>query len=356
MWKSRKLTNRTMKNKQGNSPDANASGLFCSNACPLFILLDKQEQRKKEMDSFYHAVLQLPDFVSNPLAKVTPRKAAAVTEIRLRSGRPVALSTADGICFVTTDGSLLPYPENAAVETTHAMLQNCFQAICGYSVHSFSACISNGFVPLPGGHRAGVCGTAFVDGNGQFALKNITSINLRVARMAFCHCGPQLLQLLHGADIGVIVAGAPGSGKTTLLRTVLKELSDVGKKAAVIDERFEIIPVERTGFHMEVPLHCDVLSGYPKHIGMQHALRALAPDVIVCDEIGTAEEIAAVFQAANAGVGLVVTIHAADMDTLQKRPQYVELLRTGAFHQVVFLKGRTMPGEIREVVDVKTDF
>ena len=54
--------------------------------------------------------------------------------------------------------------------------------------------------------------------------------------------------------------------------------------------------------------HCDVLSGYPKHIGMQHALRALAPDVIVCDEVGAMEDIAAITQAANAGVGLVVTI------------------------------------------------
>lgn len=104
--------------------------------------------------------------------------------------------------------------------------------------------------------------------------------------------------------VGLLIAGAPGSGKTTLLRAVLAELSAAGRKTAVVDERFEIAPVEQSGFCTRLPQHCDVLSGYPKHIGMQHALRALAPDVIVCDEVGAMEDIAAITQAANAGVGL----------------------------------------------------
>ena len=89
---------------------------------------------------------------------------------------------------------------------------------------------------------------------------------------------------------------------------------------------------------------------------MQHALRALAPDVIVCDEVGAMEDIAAITQAANAGVGLVVTIHAPDAETLRRRPQYMALLQTGAFRHVAFLKGKETPGRISEVVDAGTVF
>ena len=113
------------------------------------------------MDAFYHAASQLPGAVSQALMRIPPRWAGDITEIRLRSGRPVSLSTPSGARFVSIDGGWREKPDTGVLSTPHALVQNCFQAICGYSVHSFADCIANGFVPLPGGHRAGVCGTAF---------------------------------------------------------------------------------------------------------------------------------------------------------------------------------------------------
>ena len=169
------------------------------------------------MDAFYHAASQLPGAVSQALMRIPPRWAGDITEIRLRSGRPVSLSTPSGARFVSIDGGWREKPDTGVLSTPHALVQNCFQAICGYSVHSFADCIANGFVPLPGGHRAGVCGTAFVDGSGTFTLKNITSINLRVARTGLCACDAVLRPLLCAPGVGLLIAGAPGSGKTTLL-------------------------------------------------------------------------------------------------------------------------------------------
>ena len=173
------------------------------------------------MDAFYHAASQLPGAVSQALMRIPPRWAGDITEIRLRSGRPVSLSTPSGARFVSIDGGWREKPDTGVLSTPHALVQNCFQAICGYSVHSFADCIANGFVPLPGGHRADVCGTAFVDGSGTFTLKNITSINLRVARTGLCACDAVLRPLLCAPGVGLLIAGAPGSGKTTLLRAVL---------------------------------------------------------------------------------------------------------------------------------------
>lgn len=307
------------------------------------------------MDAFYHAAAQLPADVARPLGRIAPEAASAVTEIRLRSGRPVALSTPEGARFVSPAGELSQQPGPDALFTGHALLQACFQAVCGYSVHSFSESVANGFVPMPGGHRAGVCGTVHTDGDGVFILKNITSINVRVARTSLCVCDARLAPLLRAARVGLIVAGEPGSGKTTLLRAVLAQLSQLGRKTAVVDERCELVPVGPAGFCSPPPVHCDVLSGYPKHIGMQHALRALAPEVLVCDEVGAVEEIDAIAQAANAGVGLVVTMHAQDLAALRRRPQYAALLQTGAVSDVAFLRGSSAPGALSEVVHVEAD-
>ena len=307
------------------------------------------------MDAFYHAAAQLPAGLAQTLSRIAPDAAAAITELRLRSGRPVALSMPEGPCFVSPAGQLTRQPGPDALFTDHALLQACFQAVCGYSMHSFSESIANGFVPMPGGHRAGVCGTAYIDSDGAFALKNITSVNVRVARTSLCMCDARLVPLLRAARVGLILAGEPGSGKTTLLRAILAQLSQFGRKTAVVDERCELVPVGPEGFCSPPPVHCDVLSGYPKHIGMQHALRALAPEVLVCDEVGAVEEIAAIAQAANAGVGLVVTMHAPGLWALRRRPQYAALLQTGAVFDVAFLRGRAVPGVLSEVVHVEAD-
>lgn len=307
------------------------------------------------MDAFYHAARQLPGGAAGPMLRIAQSEAAFVTEIRLRSGRPAALSTPSGARFVAPDGRLSRAPGPDALFIDHALLQTCFQAVCGYSVHSFSESIANGFVPMPGGHRAGVCGTAYTDSDGVFTVKNITSLNVRIARTALCACDARLKPLLCAARVGLVIAGEPGSGKTTLLRAVVAQLSRLGRKTAVVDERCEIAPVGPSGFCSTPPVHCDVLSGYPKQTGMQHALRALAPEVLVCDEVGAVEEIDAIAQAANAGVGLVVTMHAPGPAALRRRPQFAALLQTGAVSEVAFLRGRTAPGVVSEVVHVEAD-
>ncbi len=308
------------------------------------------------MDAFYNAAAQLPGEVAKTLARVKPQAAQEITEICLRSDRAVALTTPLGARFVLPSGGLIRFNDPEVLRTSHALLQTCFEAVCGYSVHSCLSQIANGFVPMPGGHRAGVCGTAYRDGSGRFCIKNITSIHIRVARAEITECDQRLRELLKQSTVGIMIAGAPSSGKTTLLRASIAELSRLGRKTAVIDERFELAPVNEGGFSAEIPQHCDILSGYPRTVGMQHALRVLSPDVIVCDEIGTAQDVKAAAAAVNAGVGLIVTIHAGSYAALRRRPQYRALMETGAFTHIVLLKGRNTPGQVWEVIHVESDF
>lgn len=302
--------------------------------------------------SYYGAVAQLPQEIASVLYRVPEAVAGAVTEVRLRSGRPVALSTASGSMLVRKDGIPTTECKGMLLTTSHAMVDACFHAVCAYSVHSYQSCIAQGFVPLSGGHRAGICGTAVCTDTGVATLKNITSINIRIARVALLRCDGRVVDILRTSRQGIVLAGAPGSGKTTVMRAIVSTLSEQGQKCAVVDERFEIAPVEQNGFAGNLPLHCDVLSGYPKHVGMMQALRSLAPDVLLCDEIGSFEDVRAIEQAANAGVRMIVTLHGANFKALQHRPQARAVLETGAFGSAVFLRGKEAPGEVREVLQL----
>ena len=82
---------------------------------------------------------------------------------------------------------------------------------------------------------------------------------------------------------------------------------------------------------------CDVLDGYPKGEGILQAIRCLSPSVVVCDEIGSREEIEAVQQGINAGVSLIASIHAGSLEQLLQRPQGKALLETGAFPWVAMM-------------------
>ena len=165
--------------------------------------------------AYYDAIKILPRVFAQQLQSVSPEQASRVAEIRLRSGRAIALTAPQWRQVVMA--------HQTPLKCTHAQLQECFQALCGYSVHSMQMYVQQGFVPVKGGHRAGVCGTIYPDEQGVLQLKNITSITLRVARKQLCVSSPTLIDLAKKAG-GVLFVGEPSSGKTTILRSFIERL------------------------------------------------------------------------------------------------------------------------------------
>lgn len=296
------------------------------------------------MRAFKQAAQCLPQALAQPLLALPGALMSGVTQIRLRACQPAVLCAADGVWYPCADGTARREPGPGCLRISKALLAECFHAVCGYSLHAVQHEVDQGFVTLAGGHRVGVCGRMAQLEGARWCVRDITSMNVRIARTVMCAVPPGLER--PGPD-GLLIAGAPGSGKTTLLRSLAARWAASGACVAVVDERRELFPdVEGR------PLHCDVFSGYPKHIGMMQALRAFSPDVIVCDEIGSQQDARAVEQAANAGVRIAATIHAASPAGLARRPQFCALAQTGAFGRVVFLRGATAPGAVAEVRDV----
>lgn len=271
-------------------------------------------------------------------------------EIRLRAGKPVSVCCSKSTYFISQNGTPVCFLKEGLALSDRIDLEESFRNICCYSVYSHQHEIKNGYITMRGGHRAGICGTAVQNAGGVGGVRDISSINIRVARQIDGAADELFEKLGNKLNGGVLLAGPPSSGKTTLLRDMARQLAggvrgDM-KKVAVIDERGELAGTHQGFAQNDLGFCCDVLDGYPKGEGILQAIRSLSPEIIICDEMGGQADIAAVEEGLNAGVIMVASIHAGCIEELKRRKQAVRLLETGAFLNIVMLGDRSSPGKI----------
>ena len=263
------------------------------------------------------------------------------TELRFRCGRGCSISCGDK-----------NYPVEE-IEVTPEDMNELFKCICRGAAYRFESRVENGYIPLPGGHRAGICGTYTMDQEGAVRVNHLSSINFRICRDMKSGAEKLLPKLLcEGKFCSTLIVSEPCGGKTTLLTDLIRELSKNGFRTAVIDERGEIASSVNGIPQKDIGAFADVLDGYPKPYGMMVALRTLAPQILVCDEIGTDEETEKMLEAMNAGVPVLATAHAKDEEELFNRPQIRRLTDAGAISKIVLLKGAKAPGKVRKVLTV----
>ena len=97
-------------------------------------------------------------------------------------------------------------------------------------------------------------------------------------------------------------------------------------------------------------IRCDVYARCTKPEGIAMALRCMNPQILVCDELGTAEDAQAVAQGVASGVVFYATVHCDTPAGLHKKLPLAALLATGAFARAAFLSGRAHPGTVAQWV------
>ena len=266
---------------------------------------------------------RLPPRIAKLLRALDDADAARLTELRFHRDRPVELVFADVSQEV---------PPVMDAKEMDALLA----ALSGYALYACESQMAEGYIPLGNGHRAGVCGR-LVQGESGARMSGVSSVCVRVARHvpgASLALRPHLLDA-RGKPRRALILGAPGSGKTTALRDAAVYLSDeCGLHVAVADEREELfggcIPPK-------LARRVDVLAGADKAAAVRMLLRAMAPEVIVTDELGKPEDVDALLDTARCGVGLIASAHAGGMEDALRRPALRALIDARAFDRYLHI-------------------
>ena len=286
----------------------------------------------KTENRFYEAASMLIP-LENLLCSVPAVIAETAMEIRVRAGRPVVIETAGGkyIC-----GS-----RSVDVDEIYAIIKN----FCDYSIHSCQRELSEGWITLKGGHRAGFSGTAHNAEGKISTIKDISSLNIRIARE---HTGisDELFRrtALNENFKGLIIVGPPLCGKTTFLRDYCRN-SGNNFKTALIDERSEIAAVYKGIPQNDIGMNTDILNNYTKSSGIEQAIRVLSPEMLICDEIGS--EINDFINLTSSGVRFVFTVHCGNLNEAENNRIITSLISRDAVNYILFLEKGKNTGKMK---------
>lgn len=286
----------------------------------------------------------LPDRISRIVLKLKNIK--NIQEIRVKCDKQ--------LCFNIEGKEIF-----SSYIATREDIKTIIQRMSYYSMYSFDEEIKQGYITINGGHRVGICGRCVVDSGTVKTIKNISSINIRICRQVV-DCSKRIISniIKDNNILNTIVISPPNCGKTTIIRDLTRlisngvdKLSLKGNKVCIVDERSEIAACYNGVPQLDVGKRTDVLDSCPKSEGILMAIRSMSPEVIVCDEIGTKEDIKSIVSALNSGVKLISTIHGFGIEDIYKRPVFKDIIENHVFKRAVVLSQKRGVGTVEYVYD-----
>ena len=179
-------------------------------------------------------------------------------------------------------------------------------------------------------------------------ISHIYSLNVRLARQII-GCSniilPYILNISENNIYNTVILSPPGRGKTTLLRDCIRNLSngirDIGFKGinvGVVDERGEIAAMYKGIPQNDLGERTDILGNISKDLGMKMLIRAMSPNVIAADEIGTKEDIEAINYAVTSGVKGIFTAHGDGLEDFTLNPILHKLYELGIIERILLIE------------------
>jgi len=272
-----------------------------------------------------------------------------IVEIRLRVNSPILIKKVKSEFFLDKEYKV---KKRDIDDTISNLTKN--------SIHAFEKEIKSGYITIEGGHRVGLGGDCIYEHNNFNGFKNITSLNIRIAR-EYPGCSEDYIKFFINSrkDIyNTLIIGPPLSGKTTFIRDVAVRLSDgvkslsfEGSDITLIDERGEISSVYNGEPQMYVGSRTDVLCYCMKRDGFFMGIRALSPKVIISDELGSQDDYEILQYALKSGVNIITTAHGYGLEDVKKNIYLKTIIENNFFDRALILKNSKKPCRVKEVFD-----
>lgn len=305
------------------------------------------------MDNISYFISLFPRFIGDTINSLDKSIKSKISEIRLRKNKPIIIYVLNTLYFIEHSGVLSRTLNDRCIRINEEDFEYICDKLCSHSYHTNMSSLIDGYVTAKNGSRIGVSSTAVYKDDKIYSVKDIGSLNIRISHECR-NCAKKIIDLTFRSRLpSIIVAGLPGCGKTTFLRDYARLVSNgysgAYKKVAIVDERKEIAA------DFDVGINTDILSGFGKAKGIEIATRTLSPDLIVCDEIGSIDELKKIRYSFSTGVNFAVSIHLKDAEDIFSNIMTDELIKTGQFDFIIILKSYTDEFEIIDLGEIKLE-
>ena len=258
-----------------------------------------------------------------------------IEEIRLRIKKPIIIKNSIG-------NKLLIH-----IVSKEELLET-FQKVCEQSIYSYQKQICEGFITIKGGHRVGITGSCVIEDGKIININYISSLNFRIAREKKDVSNSIIKYIVNENDVSnTLIISKPGCGKTTILRDLVRKIS-TKKTCGIVDERGEIAAMYKGVPQNDIGILSDVMDNCTKSEGMKMLIRSMSPEVIICDEIGSEQDIEAINYAMCSGVKGIFTAHGDSLEEILLNEQIKQLLEKYIIQTIIILNDKKR-GEIKNI-------
>lgn len=259
-----------------------------------------------------------------------------LNEVRIINNSPVRVCYDGKYYFLSPTG--ITTERSAAFIAGARAAEDVVMRACERSLFTVTDTLKRGYVSVKGGIRIGVCGSGVVNNGEICAVKDFTSVNIRLPHEVK-GCASELYYKIvsDGYVKNTLIVSPPGVGKTTVLRDLCRLVSERGFNVLLCDEKYEIASAVNGAATLDVGCRTDIMSGTSKANVFSCGIANMRPHVIMTDELSEGE-IDDVRRAALCGVSVVATVHAQSTDELKLKQGFCRAVEEKLFAVYAVLK------------------